>query len=672
FYSSPTVEIQGKKASGILCVDDGAPLRIQAQGDASNEYAWYLKGNPTTPIGSGTVLNRAFDKDTLLYVVASNGGSCTAADSARIVLNGKKRAVADTTVCIGSEFSFSMPKQQDVSYRWYAPDGTDICPCETLRFDEDSYHIFMAKDEGTYKVEIIRNGCTVTQNIDIKGYPEPVMDFGTTENPVAFCAGSPLVLSVQPKIDGKVESGYFVWTDPVGTELLEGDGKNTYVKDSALMVDRGVYTVAVTLKNGCTHSALVNVRVDDHTQPVFFLQSYYCEGDVADLNAVYQGDGSSYEWFSESGRRVGPSAEYKASLTDLVPSDSGRLYLVVTRGACKDTAYRNLVVRERPASEIELHGGIFKDGERFFCEGQTVLISLKNVLPGDSILWILPNGEHIANVEDWHSNSVAVSDQGDYNVTVMRNGCAAKTKTVNLDVRIVPVLILQDTFLCQGRDIVVNVENAAYPGAVYTWYELSRQAPEMLLDKGGEYHIIMDLRGCTDEGSFLLSERPVPEWDFPSDTSICNRDSLLLQGPAGADSYRWQDGSIERWFLVRSAGLYTLTVTDSGCANEKSVYVETEFCSPIFFPSAFTPNGDGINDMFGPISLAEEGELEYAFFIYNANGQMVFQSTDIRGSWDGTFKGQPCPAGIYTYRCKIIVAESGRDLSRIGTVHLIR
>ncbi|MDE7338445.1 MAG: hypothetical protein K2M92_04055, partial [Bacteroidales bacterium] len=160
FYSSPTVEIQGENASGILCVDDGAPLRIQAQGDASNEYAWYLKGNPTTPIGTGTVLNRAFDKDTLLYVVASNGGSCTAADSARIVLNGKKRAVADTTVCVGSEFSFSMPKQQDVSYRWYAPNGTLICPCRDISFTESKP--FAATDAGTYKVEIIRKGCTVT------------------------------------------------------------------------------------------------------------------------------------------------------------------------------------------------------------------------------------------------------------------------------------------------------------------------------------------------------------------------------------------------------------------------------------------------------------------------------------------------------------------------------
>ncbi|MDE5763168.1 MAG: hypothetical protein K2H68_06640, partial [Bacteroidales bacterium] len=307
FYSSPIVEIQGKNDKGILCVDDGAPLRIQAQGDASNEYAWYLKGNPTTPIGTGAVLNRAFDKDTLLYVVAANGGSCTAADTVRIVLYGKKRAVADTTVCMGSEFSFSMPKQQNVSYRWYAPNGTLICPCESITFYDDER--FMAKDEGTYKVEIIRNGCTMTQDIDIKGYPEPVMDFGTTEDPVAFCAGNPLVLRVQPKIDGKVESGYFVWTDPVGAELLAGEGKNTYVKDEALMVDRGVYTVAVTLQNGCTHHASVNVRVDDHTQPEFSLQPYYCEGDVVDLNAVYQGDGSTYEWFNESGRHFGPAPD---------------------------------------------------------------------------------------------------------------------------------------------------------------------------------------------------------------------------------------------------------------------------------------------------------------------------------------------------------------------------
>ncbi|MDE5544690.1 MAG: hypothetical protein K2I83_04700, partial [Bacteroidales bacterium] len=106
FYSSPIVEIQGKDDRGILCMHSGDYLitEIRAQGDASNQYAWYLKGNSTTPIGTGTVLSRAFYTDTLLYVVASNGGSCTAADSARIVLYGKMKNLVDTTVCVGSSF----------------------------------------------------------------------------------------------------------------------------------------------------------------------------------------------------------------------------------------------------------------------------------------------------------------------------------------------------------------------------------------------------------------------------------------------------------------------------------------------------------------------------------------------------------------------------------------
>ena len=668
FYASPVVVIQGKNSTGTLCVDGDVSARIQAQGEASNQYAWYMKGNPATPIGTGTVLNRAFDKDTLLYVVAANGGSCTAADSVRIVLNGKKRAVADTTVCVGSSFSMSMPEQEDVTYEWYTPDGDLLCPCRIVHLDD-----FSLADAGEYVVEIERKGCAISQVIPISTYPVPDMDFGTTEDPVRVCAGSPLVLRMQPKIDGKVMSGYFVWTDPAGTELLAGDGKNTYVKDQALMVDRGMYKVAVTLQNGCTHSASLNVRVDEHTQPDFSLQPYYCAGDTAVLNTVYQGEGSSYEWFSESGRRLGPAADlYQTSLSGLEPRDSGPLYLVVVRGACHDTAFRDMEVRERPTADLTVQGGKLLNGELYFCEGDAAAIVLKSTSPGDAIKWTLPNGTTLVDVDAWRAESVMKAEGGKYTVAVDRNGCASEEASVNLDVRIVPVLILQDTFLCQGREVVVNVANAAYPDAVYAWRELSVQAPEVSLTAAGEYHIVMDLRGCTDEGSFLLTERPVPEWTFPTDTSICNRDSLLLQGPEGADNYLWQDGSGQTWFLVRNAGLYTLTVTDSGCANEKSVYVETEFCSPVFFPSAFTPNGDGINDAFGPISLAEEGELQYAFYVYGANGELVFRSTDIKRSWDGTFKGKPCPAGIYTYRCKIIVVESGRDLSRIGTVHLLR
>jgi gliding motility-associated-like protein len=68
---------------------------------------------------------------------------------------------------------------------------------------------------------------------------------------------------------------------------------------------------------------------------------------------------------------------------------------------------------------------------------------------------------------------------------------------------------------------------------------------------------------------------------------------------------------------------------------------------PIFLPNAFTPNNDNNNDGFTATTTCEF--KQYALDIYNRWGQLVFHASDPQMYWDGTFKGQDCPAGIYFY-----------------------
>lgn len=63
------------------------------------------------------------------------------------------------------------------------------------------------------------------------------------------------------------------------------------------------------------------------------------------------------------------------------------------------------------------------------------------------------------------------------------------------------------------------------------------------------------------------------------------------------------------------------------------------------FPSAFTPNGDGLNDTYGP--LLSERTTQYLMRIYNRSNQLVFQTVHPEEAWDGTFRGQPQPHGAY-------------------------
>jgi gliding motility-associated-like protein len=91
--------------------------------------------------------------------------------------------------------------------------------------------------------------------------------------------------------------------------------------------------------------------------------------------------------------------------------------------------------------------------------------------------------------------------------------------------------------------------------------------------------------------------------------------------------------------------------------------------SPI--PNAFTPNGDGLNDVFRIFGTPPENITKYNFQIYDRWGQRIFSTTNIEEGWDGTFKGQYCPAGVYVWE---IFYEDGKKtrVTNHGTVMLLR
>jgi gliding motility-associated-like protein len=120
---------------------------------------------------------------------------------------------------------------------------------------------------------------------------------------------------------------------------------------------------------------------------------------------------------------------------------------------------------------------------------------------------------------------------------------------------------------------------------------------------------------------------------------------------------------------IGHAGYITLTVIDPyGCKASDSVYVDAQSCCNVFFPTAFTPNGDGRNDAFRNAGLGYHKMQE--FRVTNRWGQTVFESANPESAWDGTFNGEPQDMGVYyfffTYDC------DGKIVMDKGEVTLIR
>ena len=87
-------------------------------------------------------------------------------------------------------------------------------------------------------------------------------------------------------------------------------------------------------------------------------------------------------------------------------------------------------------------------------------------------------------------------------------------------------------------------------------------------------------------------------------------------------------------------------------------------------PTGFSPNGDGVNDVFHIVRHLNISHLK-EFIVYNRWGERVFSTDNITQGWDGTFNGQPQPLGVYTWLV-VAVTKDGEEIVRKGNVTLVR
>ena len=98
-----------------------------------------------------------------------------------------------------------------------------------------------------------------------------------------------------------------------------------------------------------------------------------------------------------------------------------------------------------------------------------------------------------------------------------------------------------------------------------------------------------------------------------------------------------------------------------------AVVVEKPYA--LYSPNAFSPDGDGINDLF---KISGQGMNDFQIEIFNRWGQMVYKSIDLSNGWDGTFKGKILPTGTYVYKIKTSKYGDEQKLIKNGTVALVR
>ncbi len=167
----------------------------------------------------------------------------------------------------------------------------------------------------------------------------------------------------------------------------------------------------------------------------------------------------------------------------------------------------------------------------------------------------------------------------------------------------------------------------------------------------------------------LVAPLPKPALKINTDVSdICGSTSIILTTDSFYRDYLWNDNSKNQNLQVTHPGTYWIEVTDSNnCKGRDSIDILP--CEKFAAPNAFTPNGDGINDVFKPTVYGNVAN--YTLTIYNRWGQMIFKSRDPGKGWDGTMSGVPQPDNTYVWNCLFQLLGNKPD-HKSGTVILIR
>lgn len=173
--------------------------------------------------------------------------------------------------------------------------------------------------------------------------------------------------------------------------------------------------------------------------------------------------------------------------------------------------------------------------------------------------------------------------------------------------------------------------------------------------KAGKNILELHTKSCPTIAGLLVEGIPevVKSTTFlGQDTVLCSGNSLVLKSPYA--NTLWFDETIGKTKTITKDGTYWASYTDDiGCTVTDSIAVR--FGLKSFFPAAFSPNQDGINDCFGPHFSHLDFKV-YTLRIFDRYGGMVFQSTDPELCWDGFKGGKPCAEGTYVY---VLVFQNG-------------
>ena len=472
---------------------------------------------------------------------------------------------------------------------------------------------------------------------------------------------------------------------PIGSSVLTATGAANYVWNPSISLSSSngsqvvatpntntTYTVTGTTGT-CVKSNTVTVAVT--TNPILApVSTTVCDGSVGNLSVS---GASTYTWSPAFGLNTTTGPNVTASV------NSTQLYNIIGESSFGCLTQTTVIITIVPMPTITIVAS-----KTTICEGASTTLT---AFGADGFSGWTPAGS-LAVV----SNSVVVASPTiatNYTVTGTNSlGATNCFKTEEIQINVIPKITLtvspSPSPFCNGGSATLFA--SAIGGGNYSWQpSVTCSTPNLSLTvatptQSTDYTVTVTNGGvCPQTGTVSVTVIPLPVLNAGRDTTINVDEFVALHGTATNSAnivfgflsspdfsltcnYCHEaivNPTVSTCFVLE--GYETTTIPN--CKNSDTVCVTITKNWEVFFPNAFTPNSDGINDEFIPIGYAiADIKLE----VYDRWGTQVFKSTETQKGWDGTIKGTMAEQGIYTFKAEVI-SLGGEKKKKIGHLTLI-
>ncbi len=352
-------------------------------------------------------------------------------------------------------------------------------------------------------------------------------------------------------------------------------------------------------------------------------------------------------------------------------------------GNCKDSASQKIVVYNQPNVAFGIDTSI-----HFYPDTVVDITNLNTTY--QNYQWDFGDG---SNSTDLQPNSHIYPNCGTYSISLIAENVKQCADTTIHDVQITSVepqagFSVDDTEGCPPLNVYFS--NTSSNAQTFEWIIddnvfSTDTSMENIFEDPGNIRVMLKASGyCNkvDYDTAYINVYSIPDADFsiPYDTVGVDKQVGFLNHSIDAYRYIWLFGDSTAsadenpFHKYTKPGFYDVMLrayTKKGCMDslliENAVFVSDEF--GINFPTAFTPNGDGIFDYFEPVyNLIGKCTIE----IYNRKGQLIFKTDDYANTfWDGTKNGKPLPTDTYVWRA-VGQYKSGDFFEKTGNVTILR